>query len=210
METKNHAKKTKLNKAKAATAQNNMKKIMTIFGALLFASFFFLSCGNTNPSAEDKAKIIKEYNDSLALVEKAKQDSIITVDSKKKPTTIPNDKGKLNFAQLYPILKKSLLAKVCETYQTEEDNNKLIAHSKESGMFLSSWEWDLKDNPLLIKDIDNDGLLDYTIELMNAGGGCGGQIGESERWTLFGSQPDRFVWTHVITYQSKTGKWEKI
>lgn len=103
-----------------------------------------------------------------------------------------------------------MLAEVCETYLTEEDNNKLIAHSKESGMFLSSWEWDLNDNPLLIKDIDNDGLLDYTIELINAGGGCGGQIGESERWTLFGSQPDRFVWTHVITYQSKTGKWEKI
>lgn len=84
METKTHAKKTKLNKAKAATTQNKMKKIMTIFGALLLASFFLLSCGNTNPSAEDKAKIIKEYNDSLALVEKAKQDSIVTVDSKEK------------------------------------------------------------------------------------------------------------------------------
>jgi len=53
-----------------------MKKIMTIFGALLFASFFLLSCGNNNPSPEDKAQIIKEYQDSIALVEKAKQDSI--------------------------------------------------------------------------------------------------------------------------------------
>lgn len=53
-----------------------MKKILTIFGAILFASLFLLSCGNTNPSPEDKAKIIKEYQDSVVLAEKAKQDSI--------------------------------------------------------------------------------------------------------------------------------------
>jgi len=53
-----------------------MKKIKIFFGAILFASFFLLSCGNNNPSQEDKAKIIKEYQDSIALVEKAKQDSI--------------------------------------------------------------------------------------------------------------------------------------
>lgn len=53
-----------------------MKKIMPIFGVILIASFFLLSCGNNNPSSEDKAKIIKEYQDSIAVVEKAKQDSI--------------------------------------------------------------------------------------------------------------------------------------
>jgi hypothetical protein len=187
-----------------------VKKVITFFGAILFASLFLLSCGNSNPSSEDKAKIIKEYKDSMVLVEKAKQDSIVTSDSKKKIITSPHDEEKLNFEHLYPILKKCLLKVVCDSYRIEEEDNSLIAYSKESNMFLSKWEWDLKDNPLLIKDIDNDGLLDYTIELINEGGGCGGQIGESERWTLFGSQPDRFKWTHVIPYRSITGKWENI
>ena len=53
-----------------------MKKVMTIFAAIVFASFFLLSCGNSKPSPEEKAKIIKEYKDSIALAEKAKQDSI--------------------------------------------------------------------------------------------------------------------------------------
>ncbi len=124
-------------------------------------------------------------------------------------TNSQNDQ-KLNFEQLYPILKKSLLKEVCESYRIEEEDKSLNVYSKESDMFLSSWEWDLNKKPLLIKDIDNDGIIDYTIELENQGGGCGGQIGESERWTLFGSQPDRFKWTHVIPYRSETGKWEKL
>ena len=49
---------------------------MLIFGVILIASLFILACGNSNTSSEDKAKIIKEYQDSIAFVEKAKQDSI--------------------------------------------------------------------------------------------------------------------------------------
>ena len=48
---------------------------MTNLGATIFTFLFLISCGS-GPSPEDKAKIIKEYQDSIALVEKAKQDSI--------------------------------------------------------------------------------------------------------------------------------------
>ena len=53
-----------------------MKKIIIYFGAIVFVSCFLLGCGNSNPSQEEKAKIVKEYQDSIALVEKAKKDSI--------------------------------------------------------------------------------------------------------------------------------------
>jgi len=115
----------------------------------------------------------------------------------------------LNFEQLYPILKQSLLEIVCESYRIEEKRTSIEVYSKESDMFLSSWEWDLNSQPILIKDIDNDGLKDYTLELLNSGGGCGGQLGQSERWTLFGSKPNRFEWTHTIPYRSESGNWEK-
>ncbi len=52
-----------------------MKKLMTNIGVAIFACLFLISCGSS-PSPEDKANIIKEYQDSIALVEKAKQDSI--------------------------------------------------------------------------------------------------------------------------------------
>lgn len=55
-----------------------MKKIIIYFGVVLFASCFIISCGNSSPSQADKDKIIKEYQDSIALAEKAKQDSINT------------------------------------------------------------------------------------------------------------------------------------
>jgi hypothetical protein len=113
------------------------------------------------------------------------------------------------FEKLYPILKISLLATVCEEYTFEEQANSLTASMKESGGFLSTWYWDLENKPMKIKDIDQDGLLDYTIELSNEGGGCGGNIGQSERWTLFGAKPNQFIWTHTIPYRSSTGKWEK-
>ena len=116
----------------------------------------------------------------------------------------------LDFVKLYPILKKSLLGVVCESYVIKEESTMLQAISKEVDMNLSSWEWDLKNKPVVVKDIDNDGKLDYTIELINEGGGCGGNMGEEERWTLFGSKPDRFVWTHLIPYRSVSGKWEEI
>ena len=53
-----------------------MKKSKTIFGAILFASFILTGCGNNNPKPDEKNRIIKEYKDSIALVEKSKQDSI--------------------------------------------------------------------------------------------------------------------------------------
>jgi uncharacterized protein YlzI (FlbEa/FlbD family) len=52
-----------------------MKKLMTNLGVTIFACLFLISCGSS-PSPEEKAKIIKEYQDSISLVEKAKQDSI--------------------------------------------------------------------------------------------------------------------------------------
>ncbi len=54
------------------------KKVMTMFGALIFASFFLIGCGS-GPSPKEKAEIIKEYNDSIALVERLKQDSINSI-----------------------------------------------------------------------------------------------------------------------------------
>jgi hypothetical protein len=114
------------------------------------------------------------------------------------------------FGDLYPILKTNLLEVVCESYKIEEEHNVLTAISTRNDKFLSSWEWDLENKPLLVNDIDKDGLMDYTIELFNAGGGCGGQIGRDERWTMFGSNPNGFVWTHLIPYRSTTGKWEKV
>ena len=114
-----------------------------------------------------------------------------------------------SFIKFYPILKRSLLATVCEAYNFEEQANSLTANMQESDGFLSTWHWDLENKPMTIKDIDHDGLMDYTIELENEGGGCGGNIGQSERWTLFGAKPNEFIWTHTIPYRSSTGKWEK-
>ena len=186
-----------------------MKKIMTNLGVAIFAYLFLISCGSST-SQEEKAKIIKEYKDSIALVEKAKQDSIANSDfENKKIINIPKKEPILNFKQLYPILKKSLLKYVCESYRIEEKSNRLSAYNKESDSHLSTWSWDLNNDPLIIKDIDNDCVIDYTLELSNEGGGCGGQIAQSERWTLFGSKPDRFIWTHTIPYRSESGKWEK-
>jgi hypothetical protein len=74
-----------------------MKKILTIIGAMLFATFFLISCGS-NSSSNEKAEIIKEYNDSIALVEKANQDSIVNSDFKdEKIKIIPKIKEKLTF-----------------------------------------------------------------------------------------------------------------
>jgi len=116
--------------------------------------------------------------------------------------------SKMTWVQLYPILKKSLLESTCEPcILTEEGESFISVNSQESDYYLSSWVWDLVNRPLLIEDIDNDGLVDYTIEMSNEGGGCGGQIAEEERWTLFGSYPTNFMFTHYIPYESETGEW---
>ena len=118
--------------------------------------------------------------------------------------------SKMTWVKLYPILKKSLLESTCEpSVLSEETENSISVNSEESDFFLSAWVWDLVNRPLLIEDIDNDGLVDYTIEMSNEGGGCGGQIGEEERWTLFGSDPTNFIFTHRIPYRSETFEWEK-
>jgi hypothetical protein len=51
-------KKTEHNQTKVATTQNKMKKTMTIFWAILFASTIFIGCGK---KASDYEGIIKEY-----------------------------------------------------------------------------------------------------------------------------------------------------
>jgi PBP1b-binding outer membrane lipoprotein LpoB len=53
-----------------------MKKVMKIFGAILFVSIFLQSCGNSNPNQDDEAKKNNEQQNTIALLEKAKQDSI--------------------------------------------------------------------------------------------------------------------------------------
>jgi hypothetical protein len=116
--------------------------------------------------------------------------------------------SKMTWVQLYPILKKSLLESTCEPcILTDEGESFISVNSQESDFFLSSWVWDLVNRPLIIKDIDNDGLIDYTIEMSNEGGGCGGQVGLEERWTLFGSDPTNFIFTHLIPYRSETRDW---
>lgn len=119
--------------------------------------------------------------------------------------------SKMTWLQLYPILKKSLLESTCEPcILTEEGESFISVNSQESvHYYLSSWVWDLVNRPLLIEDIDNDGLVDYTIEMSNEGGGCGGQIAEEERWTLFSSDLTNFIFTHRIPYRSETFEWEK-
>ena len=74
-----------------------MRQITTIFVAILFATFFLISCGS-NSSSNEKVEIIKEYKDSIALVEKANQDSIVNSDFKdEKIIIIPKIKEKLTF-----------------------------------------------------------------------------------------------------------------
>lgn len=71
---------------------------MTFLGAILLASICLPSCGDNKSSSQDKAIIIKDYEDSLALyedslasiieefrdsislVDKAKQDSIVNTE----------------------------------------------------------------------------------------------------------------------------------
>jgi hypothetical protein len=173
-----------------------MKKTLNL---CVFA--FFLNACTSSKSEENSTQNQKKsavIEDSTPLIQNKVKDEI------------KEEESVLTFKELYPKLKKSLLEYVCEDYNVKEEQNTLNAYSKESDGFLSSWEWDLKNKPLMVKDIDDDGLLDYTIELTNAGGGCGGQIGEEERWTLFGSNPKVFKCTHIIPYKSETGKWERV
>jgi hypothetical protein len=173
-----------------------MKKNVIFFAFVLFLSACTSSKSEDNPTQNQKKSAV--VKDSSDLVENKAKDEL------------KDEEQILTFKELYPKLKKSLLEFVCEAYTIKEEKNTLLAYSKESEGFLSSWEWDLNNKPLMVKDIDDDGLVDYTIELFNSGGGCGGQIGEEERWTLFGSKPNQFKCTHIIPYRSETGKWERV
>ncbi len=116
------------------------------------------------------------------------------------------EKPILTWAQLYPILKKNLMKTTCEPCKvSEETDHSLTVNSRESDFMLSYWSFDT--NTLKIADIDGDGLVDYTIEMLDEGGGCGGNIGFYERWTLFGSNPTIFINTHVTTSESGNEKW---
>jgi hypothetical protein len=60
----NPLKKTEHNQIKVATTQNKMKKLMTIFGAILFASVILTSCGK---KASEYEKLTKEYKNVLCI-----------------------------------------------------------------------------------------------------------------------------------------------
>jgi hypothetical protein len=53
----------------------NLLIIITLF-SVTFMSLFLQSCADNTSKTEDKAKIIKDYQDSIDKAEKAKQDSI--------------------------------------------------------------------------------------------------------------------------------------
>ncbi len=162
---------------------------------------FIVSCSQSNTT--DGSKNVE--NKKLIEQDSSKIKNHVEVEETKKESS--ETKQVMSFQELYPKLKKALIKSTCEPCKTEEGKNSLTANSKESNMFLSTWTWDPKT--LKTKDIDDDGLVDYTIELLNEGGGCGGQVGIEERWTLFGSNQNKFVLTHHIPYRSSTGKWEK-
>ena len=181
-----------------------MKTIIHLF---LFI-FLFSSCQQSNNKSSETNVDDIQIDTSL---KSTSENTDIQTKEKNTENEKLADKSVLDFDQLYPILKKGLLKQVCESYNAKDEKNRLKATSKETGnRFLSIWEWDFETSPLLVKDIDNDGLVDYTIELYNQGGGCGGNIGQQERWTLFGAKPDKFIWTHTIPYRSESGKWEKM
>jgi hypothetical protein len=191
---------------------HNLKQIILSnkgTGFILYGSNRFWGKGIPTETIEKLYSIYnegKEINQVLYLTKIQNENTISNKNN--------NGNSKMDFNQLYPILKKSVVQKICDDYRSDykiiEERNKILIYSKSSESFISSWEWDLNNNPLQIKDINMDGVNDYTIELFNEGGGCGGQIGENERWTLFGNDLNYFRWTHVIPYRSSSGQWEPI
>ncbi|MCF8407649.1 MAG: hypothetical protein K9G36_01640 [Crocinitomicaceae bacterium] len=166
----------------------------------------FVSCSNEENKKEFN---IKNASQNFKPVSQEK-DTERTVKHK-------NEEKKLDFNQLYPILKKSLLKEICEIYhpyKLDEQKNTLKVYSKESNVFVTSWIWDLKKSPIKFNDLDNDGVMDYTIELSNTGGGCGSQFYQQQRWTLFGSSMNFFVLTHAIDIQfngkGTDSEWVKV
>jgi hypothetical protein len=114
------------------------------------------------------------------------------------------------------LLKSNILEQQeCKPFEVSENSSKrlcLIDPTNDSP--LACYDWTNRrshlDSPLFtVQDIDGDKLPDYTIELDNEGGGCGGQVLISERWTLFSSK-NTFVKTHFIPYRSQSNEWISI
>lgn len=105
---------------------------------------------------------------------------------------IPENKPNLDYSQLVTILKKQL---------EPADGNKIEESDEYVSWECANYSWDR--NELLIKDIDNDGLIDYTIEV-HFEAGCAMPIVENYRYTLFGSKQYEFIKTH---YLSNNGEW---
>ncbi len=179
-----------------------MKELTFFF----LSTLFLFSCSN-----EQIKKELKQKNTSQNAKTNSKEnDSTRTIKHK-------NEEKTLDFNLLYPLLKKSLLKEICEIYlpyKIDEQKNTLKVYSKESNIFVTSWMWDLLNNPIKNEDLDGDGTIDYTIELSNTGGGCGRQFYQRQKWTLFGSNMDFFVFTHAIDIQFNgngiEGRWFKV
>ena len=78
-----------------------MSKIIIIFVAILTSSIFLINCGS-NSSSNEKTDIIKEYKDSIALDEKAEQDSIVNSDFKTKTQNTYSNISENNYDLLVP------------------------------------------------------------------------------------------------------------
>lgn len=171
-----------------------MKKYILTFA--LIASL--TSCNESTPAANSNSN---NQNSAQASVQTPPSNNVPSNETQK-AAEIPN----LTWEQLYPILKKNLMETTCEPCKvSEETYNSLTVNSRESDFMLSNWSFD--KNTLKIADINGDGLVDYTIEMLDEGAGCGGNLGFYERWTLFGSNPTVFINTHVTTVESDNKTW---
>jgi hypothetical protein len=158
---------------------------------LLYTLFFVASLTSCNESTAPASTNSNNQSGAQAPAQTPPNNNVQGNEIQKAP-----EKPNLTWEQLYPILKNNLLQTTCEPcYIAEETEKTLILNSTESDGFRSGW--DFNKNDLKIVDIDGDGLVDYTIKMFNSGGGCGGQVGFYETWTLFGSNPTNFVNTKV-------------
>jgi hypothetical protein len=173
-----------------------MKQIFNLFSIVLIT--ILVSCGESNTNSNNNSTS-PTNNQSPSQNPSVNNEN--EGDNQKEAA-----KQNLTWGQLYPILKKNLMGTTCEPCKvTEENENSLTVNSRESDFILSYWSFD--KNTLKIADIDGDGLVDYTIEMLDEGAGCGGNLGFYERWTLFGSKPTIFINTHVTTIDSGNEKW---
>ncbi len=114
---------------------------------------------------------------------------------------------------LLVILKSNILERQeCKPYEvTESSNERLCLTDPSNDSPLGCYDWatirsDSTATLFTVEDLDQDGQPDYTLELDNQGGGCGGQVSIMERWTLL-STINKFSLTHYIPYRSETNKW---